>query len=138
MTVTFEEIWSGAATIAAVLVFFWQGLEVGRLRHKLGVHAPATTGDPIFERAFRVQMNTLEQLVLMLPLLWLATLFLRWWAPLPAVLGVWIVGRLLYANAYMTDPDTRGLGFRLGLFAVGGSLIASAVGMVRVAIALAA
>ena len=35
------------------------------------------TGHPEFERAVRVQMNTIEQFVIFLPLLWLATIYFR-------------------------------------------------------------
>jgi glutathione S-transferase len=109
---------------------------VGQLRHRLGIHAPATTGDPLFERAYRAQMNTLEQLVLVLPLLWVATLFLHGWTWTPAALtAVWIVGRIVYATAYMADPERRGLGYRIGAFALAGLLIASLVGLVQAALA---
>jgi glutathione S-transferase len=125
-------VFSGAATIAALLVSFWCGLRVGLLRDKLGVKAPATSGPPAFERAFRVQMNTMEQLTVFLPLLWLATFFLRGWTWIPAALGlVWAIARIVYANAYMADPDKRSFGFRLGLFATLGLLIASIVGLVQ-------
>ena len=54
-------------TLLAVLWYVVTGIQVGRMRTRYGVRAPATTGDPAFERAFRVQMNELEQLVAFLP-----------------------------------------------------------------------
>ena len=138
MTVALGPILSAVATIAALLVFTAQGVQVGALRYKLGIQAPATSGDPLFERAYRVQMNTLEQLVLMLPLLWLATLLLRGWTWLPAALAaIWTLGRILYANGYMADPERRSLGFRVGSFAIVGLLIASIAGVAQQALALA-
>ena len=103
---------TGLATIAALLVFLGTGLRVGAARRQFGIKAPATTGDPDFERVFRVQMNTLEQLVLFLPALWLAAVvFADLWA---AVLGaVWVVGRIVYARAYYRDAAARGPGFLL-------------------------
>jgi glutathione S-transferase len=108
--VTFAYPWSGLATIAAVLVFLWTGIMVGRARRRFGVRAPATSGDPGFDRVFRVQMNTLEQLVCFLPALWLAAVvFSDRWAGIAG--AIWVVGRLLYARAYYGDAGARGPGF---------------------------
>src|SRR5690625_7314259 len=60
--------------LAAALVFATIVL-TGRARMKYGIKAPAVTGHPGFERAYRVQMNTLEQTVLFLPVLWLAAAY---------------------------------------------------------------
>ena len=49
-------------TVAALLVYVWMGVRVGRARAQSGVAAPAMTGDPILERHIRVQANTLEWL----------------------------------------------------------------------------
>jgi len=89
---------------------------VGAARSKSGIRAPAVTGDEQFERAYRVQMNTLEQLVIALPALWLSGLYFD---PLvAALLGLaFFLGRLLYRVSYVRDPAKRGLGFGLGFFA---------------------
>lgn len=85
---------------------------VGRARMRWRVMAPATTGHPMFERAFRVQQNTLEQLVAFLPALLLAGLY--WPQPVVAAIGaVWLAGRLLYRLEYMKDPARRAPGFGL-------------------------
>ncbi len=99
-------------TFAALLVYLWTGLRAGRARVKYGVKAPATTGAPEFERALRVQMNTLEWLPLFLPSLWL---FAHYWdSRIAAAVGaVWIVGRILYGISYVQDPTKRGTGFGL-------------------------
>ena len=123
---------SAGVTVLAVVLCLYTGMLVGRMRSKHAVHAPAVTGAPEFERAFRVQMNTLEQFVLFLPLLWLATVY-------PVVSGyfapglglIWIVGRALYASGYMADPAKRGLGFNIGAAAVLGLLVLSIVGIVH-------
>jgi uncharacterized MAPEG superfamily protein len=84
----------------------------GRARDAYGVKAPATTGHPMFERWYRVQMNTLEQLVIFLPALFLFASYVspRW----AGVLGlVFVVGRAVYARSYLADPETRSLGFAL-------------------------
>ena len=99
-------------TVFALLQFIWFGVQVGRARAKYGVAAPAASGNEIFERHFRVQMNTLEQLVLFLPALWIFGYHVSpIWA---AGLGVvFIIGRFIYASAYVRDPKRRSLGFSL-------------------------
>lgn len=88
----------------------------GRARGRHGIPAPATTGHPEFERYFRVQQNTIEQLVVFLPGIALFAYYVS--APVAAVLGlVFILGRALYAVAYVTDPARRGPGFLLTLLA---------------------
>ncbi len=97
-------------TLLALLLYFGMGLRVAAARGKYGVVAPAVTGAPEFERAYRIQMNTLEWLPLFLPSLWL---FAAYWNQfLAAALGlVWILGRLLYMTSYTKDPAKRGPGF---------------------------
>ena len=98
--------------LLALVQFFFFGAMVGRARGQYGVKAPATSGHEMFDRAYRVQMNTLEQLVMLLPVLYLAA---RHWSPTYAAIGgaVYLVGRLLYWRAYMADPASRSLGFAL-------------------------
>jgi glutathione S-transferase len=110
--VSFTYPFSGLVTIAAVLVFFWTGAMVARARRRFGIRPPATSGDPGFERVFRVQMNTLEQIVMFLPALWLAAMaFSDRWAALAGF--VWVVGRLVYARGYYAAAEGRHYGFLL-------------------------
>ena len=98
--------------ILAVLQFFLFGIYVGRARERYGVKAPATTGNEQFERAFRVQMNTLEQLVCFLPSLFIAAMY--WPNAVVAGIGaVWLLGRFIYRHAYVADPSKRHIGFLL-------------------------
>ena len=109
---------SALVTILAIVVYFIAGFRVGQMRVKHGVKAPATSGHPQFDRAFRVQMNTLEHLPVLLPLLWLTTFFFAPYPMAAPVLGVvWIIGRVLYMNGYMSDPDKRGPGFGISALA---------------------
>jgi uncharacterized membrane protein YecN with MAPEG domain len=97
-------------TILALILYAGTGFNVGRLRGRLGVKAPSVSGPPEFERAFRVQQNTLEQIVVFLPALWLFVWFVSaFWGGIVGV--VWIVGRALYAVSYQRDPASRGPGF---------------------------
>ena len=117
-------------TVVAVIVFLVTGLRVGGARGKHGVAAPATTGHEIFERHFRVQMNTLEQLVMFLPGLWLWTAY--WGELIAAILGlIWIVGRSLYMVSYVREPKSREIGFMLTVLPTLVLLIGSAAGAIR-------
>lgn len=103
---------SALVTILAIVLYFVMGIRVGQMRVKHGVKAPAVTGAPEFERAFRVQMNTLEHLPVFIPLLWLTTIYFGWFPLAAPALGVvWIIGRAMYMDGYMKDPEKRGPGF---------------------------
>jgi len=116
-------------TILALIEYMYIALLVGRARGQYKVPAPATTGDPIFERYFRVQQNTLEQLVIFIPALWIFGSHLP---RIAALIGLgFIVGRFLYLQGYVRDPAQRGLGFGIGFLCnvtlVVGGLIATIV-----------
>jgi len=104
--------YTALVTIAAVLYTFYLSARVGGARVKLGVAAPATTGQPDFDKTFRIHMNTVEQLVLFVPVLWLATAVVGdlWAAEIGAV---WIVGRVIYTAGYSKEAAKRGPGFLL-------------------------
>jgi glutathione S-transferase len=105
---------SATATLLIAIFYFYTGFRVGNLRGKHGIKAPACSGHPEFDRAYRVQLNTLEQMGIALPLLWLATLFPVGPAWLPALIGLlWVVARVLYLRAYMADPEKRLIGAML-------------------------
>jgi uncharacterized membrane protein YecN with MAPEG domain len=106
------------AFVAALAVVEYMALMIltGRARGTYGVQAPATTGHPIFERHYRVQQNSVEQLVIFLPSLLLSAHFFS--ARLAGLLGlVFIVGRALYARGYVADPAQRGTGFAVSFAA---------------------
>ncbi len=115
--------------IIALLQFFAFGLLVGQARGKYGVKAPAVTGHEMFERALRVQMNTLEVLVLFLPALYLSA---KYWSPsLVAITGaIYIIGRIVYWRAYMADPQSRTLGFALSIGPCLVLLVAAVIGAI--------
>jgi len=58
-------------TALSMLLFAVVTRMVGVARGRYKASVPATSGHADFERYFRVQQNTLEQLVLFLPSLWL-------------------------------------------------------------------
>ncbi len=111
----------------ALVEYFAFTTMCGMARGRLGVAAPSITGNPEFERYFRVQGNTIEQLVIFLPALFLFARFVS--PPVAAGLGlVFILGRALYAWAYLSDPARRGPGFGLTLLSNAVLLVGGLVG----------
>jgi glutathione S-transferase len=98
-------------TLASVLLLFACTAYVGRCRIKFAIKAPATSGHPQFEIAYRIQMNTLENTVAFLPVLWVfaRSTCRQFWATLLG--GGWWLARVWYALAYARDPKTRGPAF---------------------------
>jgi glutathione S-transferase len=101
-----------AALVAALAVYAWAALRVGQARSKYGIKAPAVTGEPSFERTFRAQQNTVEQMVLFLPLLGLAAML---WGDIWAGIygAIWCVGRVIFIETYIRAAEKRSLGFML-------------------------
>ena len=118
MFATPATVLSAFATLLAVFVLIYTFAQAGRYRAKHKILAPLMTGHPEFERAVRVQMNTIEQFVIFLPLLWLATTYFRIIGWVPGILGIlWCLGRIVYSMAYMQAPEKRGLGFGISILA---------------------
>jgi uncharacterized membrane protein YecN with MAPEG domain len=121
-------------TLLAILLMFGTAFAVGRARGRYGIAAPATSGHPAFERAFRVQMNTLEAVVLFLPTLWLAASY--GFAPWAGIAGlVWLIGRVWYAVAYLKEAGKRGGGFALGMAGWVATLLMALLGLGRAMLA---
>ena len=117
-------------TVLALLTYQATALNVGRARALHGVPAPATNGPEPFERALRVQLNTLEQLVFFLPAFWLASLLDN--ASVAGALGfVWVGGRIAYAVGYLQEAKKRGPGFGIAFLASAVLLVMALVGAVR-------
>ncbi len=121
------------ATLLALIVYFTTSIRVARARAKYKIAAPATTGDPDFERHFRVQMNTLEWLPIFLPSLWL---FAAYWgdAIAAALGGAWIVGRVLYMIGYSRAAQARGPGFLIQGLSALALLIGALIGAAQAAL----
>ena len=115
-------------TCLAIAFYFFLSTRVAAARIKSGVKAPAITGDPDFERVFRVHMNTLEWMPIFLPALWLFAIYTS--DPIAAVLGlIWIVGRFLYWRGYAQAAAKRSMGFAVQ-FTAAAILWAGALGVI--------
>lgn len=114
----------------ALIEFFYFGWKVSRARTRYQISAPAISGNEIFERYLRVQMNTLEMLVIFIPSILIFSTYLN--PQLGATIGaVFIVGRLVYLLTYVKDPRTRAIGFGLSAAPTLLLLIGGIVGAVR-------
>jgi glutathione S-transferase len=123
---------SAVVTILAILLYSYMSVRVGQMRGKHGVTAPATSGHPEFDRAFRIHYNTLEALPVFFALLWLATIYFHLLPWLPALVGlIWVIGRFIYMSGYMTDPSKRGTGFITSMLCQLVLLILAIIGIVQ-------
>jgi uncharacterized MAPEG superfamily protein len=118
--------------VLALIEFFYFGFAVGRARGRYNVPAPATSGNEMFERYFRVHMNTLELLVMFIPAI---LLFAHYFSPYVAagIGAVYLIGRLLYFVTYVKDPKKRELSFGLSMLPIMILTVGAIVGAVRAA-----
>ena len=116
--------------LMALAEYLLLGVLVARARGRYQVAAPAVTGHPEFERCFRVQQNTLEQLIVVIPAMWIFGLTL---SPLwSAILGLaFVLGRALYAYGYLRHPARRHHGFTLGFIATLALLAGGLLGTIK-------
>lgn len=117
----------------ALMQYMYFAVLCGQARGRFNIAAPSTSGNPAFERQFRVQANTVEQLVIFLPALLLFATFVS--EPIAAGVGlIFVLGRGLYAHGYAIDPSRRGPGFLLTFVSNGillaGGLIGAIVSLI--------
>ena len=95
--------------LAALVEYCVMAALVGRARAKYGIAAPAMTGNPDFERVNRVHVNTLENLIIFVPAVWIFGQYTSaMWA---AVLGaLFVIGRAIYAIGYINAAEKRSIG----------------------------
>ena len=122
--------WTGLVTLLTLLVVFVLAYQVGMARGKYKVSAPLATGPDEFMRAFRVHANSVEFLVLFLPLLWMTALATR--DEIAAIIGVfWPISRIIYALGYYKEPRQRRPGFMMGIAVIALLFIISSIQIVR-------
>jgi glutathione S-transferase len=122
--------WIAIVAGLAIVEYMVFAFRVGMARGKYGIEAPATTGHEIFERHYRVQLNTIEQLIIFLPALWMFGTFTS--PTIGAGIGVvFLVGRAIYGVSYVADPTKRGAGFGIGYLANVALVLGSLGGAIR-------
>jgi glutathione S-transferase len=130
--ITPAELLSAAVAVLAVLFIAYTFVNVGNARGSTKIDAPAVTGHPTLERAYRVQLNTVEQAIMFFPLLLMATRYFHSSGWLPAAFGlVWVVGRFAYLQGYMAAPAKRSAGFLISLIGTVGLLVLSIIGIIQ-------
>jgi len=116
-------------TVLALIEYMILGVMVGQARGRYKIEAPATTGDPMFERYFRVHQNTLESLIVFLPALWICGITVSGRGA--ALIGlVYIVARVVYVRGYLADPKGRAAGAMMTFAASALLIIGSLVGII--------
>jgi glutathione S-transferase len=117
----------------ALAQFLFFCFAVGKARGTYKVSAPATTGNEMFERYFRVQMNTLELLVILVPSILMFGQYFG--AYIAAALGVvYLIGRFIYFAHYVKDPKSRSAGYGLSALPVVVLLAGAIIGAIRAAV----
>ena len=120
---------ASAITLLSTLLVWFTSFNVSRARSKYKIQAPAVTGNKVFERIYRVQMNTLESFVIFIPSLWLYAIYIS--DKGAGVAGIlWIIGRIWYADAYEKDAKKRGPGFLISMLTTMGLWLGAIYGMV--------
>ncbi len=124
-------IFPSLATVITLILYFVLIFNVGRARSKYNVPVPQISGNPDFERVFRVQQNTVEQLILFLPSLWLFSLIVSpiWGG---GIGSIWVVGRIIYAWGYYQTAEKRILGFAINSFCNMALILGSLVGIIKI------
>ena len=101
--------------LIALLEYLYFTGRVGANRGKLGIEAPATTGHPEWECMYRIQQNTLEQLIVFIPAIYAFYVYVsETWVWLPG--AMFVLGRLIYSVGYLNQPGKRALGMVMTFF----------------------
>ena len=115
--------------VLVLLQYSFFGIMVGVARGKFDINAPAVTGHDVFERYYRVQQNTLEQLVIFVPGIFLFAAYVH--ALTAAGIGLaFFIGRMIYYKAYISEPKSRGTGFTLSFMSGHILLVGGMVGAI--------
>jgi glutathione S-transferase len=116
--------------VLALIEFALFGYAVGQARTRYQVSAPATSGHEVFDRYFRAHMNTLEQLVVFLPSIWLFAHYINAWIAV-ALGALFLIGRALYFRGYVQSAQTRHAGFVISAIPNVTLLVGALIGVIR-------
>ena len=123
-----QYLYTSSITLLTVMLMLGLTFYVGRARGKYQVKAPAVSGHELFERAYRIQLNTIESVLMFLPALWLYAIFIGDKGAGDSGL-IWLLARVWYAIAYQQNPAKRGLGFLISILVIAGLWTGSAYGI---------
>jgi len=116
-------------SLLLLIQYIFFSMQAGMARGKNTVVGPATTGDEMFERKSRVHINTLEQLMITLPAMWICAHYFR--PDVAAILGaIFLLSRFLYSFLYIRDPKSRTSGFVIGFLSNIALVLCSAYGVI--------
>ncbi|AWW47518.1 MAPEG family protein [Polynucleobacter paneuropaeus] len=121
-------LYTAFITLLTVALLFAVTFNVGRARGKYQIKAPAVLGHEMFERAYRIQLNTIENVLMFLPALWLYAIFIGDKGAGDSGM-IWLLGRIWYAIAYQNNPAKRGYGFLISLLVIAGLWLGAAYGI---------
>ena len=114
--------------LVALLQYTFFTMRVGIMRGKFEVDAPKTVGNETWERMYRVQENTLEQLVIFIPTMVTFQMYVsEQWVLLPGI--AFVIGRQLYSHLYINDPKSRTAGMAISLLSNTVLLVGSLIGI---------
>lgn len=120
--------------LLALLQYVGFSLVTGAGRLKYNVPAPKTTGNETWERLYRVQLNTLEQLIVFVPAMLTFSYYVSsLWVIAPGI--GFIAGRQLYFHSYVKDPKTRSIGMMTGFLSSMTLVVGSLIGVVLAIVA---
>ena len=120
--------YSIAIILIALLQFIFFTARTGFSRGKYDVKAPKTVGNERWERIYRIQQNTLEQLDIFIPSMVIFSLYVSaTWVLLPGIL--FIAGRHIYSRLYLQSPENRGPGMILSFFSNIALVIGNLIGV---------
>ena len=123
-----QYLYTSFITLLTILLMLVLSFNVGRARGKYQVKAPAVSGHELFDRAYRVQLNTIENVLMFLPALWLYAVFLGDKGAGDSGV-IWLIARVWYAVSYQLNPAKRGLGFLISILVIAGLWTGAAYGM---------
>ena len=104
-------------TVLILIQTLFFGFEVGKARGKYKIKAPAVSGAEMFDRHYRIHQNTIEQIVIFIPSLWLFGYFVH--MNIGTGLGLlFLIGRFIFRSAYLKDPASREIGFIMGFLPI--------------------
>ena len=120
---------SALVTVFSSLFTFYLAYNTGMTRMKHKEPPYETTKSKEVMIANRAHMNTIEMMVVYLPILWVATVF----GPTAIVswVGViWFVSRVWYALGYLKDPKKRQTPFMIGMACIAVTAILGLYGVI--------